>query len=95
MMTLAYKSDAPWNESAWKNERFDELLKGARAELDAGKRHEMNCEMQKLCSEGAGTLISAHRAYVDAKATNVKGFPRVPLAAFGGMEWPEYIWIDA
>ena len=35
MMTLAYKSDAPWNESAWKNERFDQLLLMARSELDA------------------------------------------------------------
>lgn len=95
MMTLAYKSDAPWNESAWKNERFDQLLGMARAELDPAKRYEMNCEMQKLISAGAGTLISSHRAYVDGKSTKVKGFPRVPLAAFGGMEWPEFIWLDA
>lgn len=95
MMTLAYKSDAPWNESAWKNERFDQLLGMARAELDPAKRYEMNCEMQKLISAEAGTLISSHRAYVDGKSTKVKGFPRVPLAAFGGMEWPEFIWLDA
>ena len=94
MMTLAYKSDAPWNETHWKNERFDQLLAMARAELDAGKREEMNCEAQKLCSEGAGSLIPTHKAYVDAKAKNVKGFPRVPIAAFGGMEWPEFIWKD-
>ncbi len=95
MMTMAYKSDAPWNESAWKNERFDSLLAQARAEVDASKVHEMNCEMQKLISEGAGTLISAHRAYLDAKTSNLKGFPRVPIVAFGGMEWPEFIWLDA
>lgn len=95
MMTLAYKSDAPWNESQWKNERFDQLLAMARAELDPAKRAEMNCEAQKLCSEGSGSLIPTHRAYVDAKAKNLKGFPRVPIAAFGGMEWPEYIWLDS
>lgn len=95
MMTLAYKSDAPWNESAWGSERFDELLGQSRGELDAGKRYEMNCEMQKICAAESGTLIATHRAYIDAKAKNVKGFPRVPLAAFGGMEWPEYIWLDA
>jgi hypothetical protein len=39
-------------------------------------------------------LIPTHKAYVDAKAKSVKGFPRVPIAAFGGMEWPEYIWRD-
>lgn len=94
MMTLAYKSDAPWNESAWKNERFDKLLLEARGELDAAKRYEMNCELQQLISDYAGTLISTHRAYIDAKAKNLKGFPRVPIAAFGGMEWPEFIWLD-
>lgn len=95
MMTLAYKSDAPWNETRWKNERFDQLLKMARAELDPAKRAEMNCEAQKLCAEGSGSLTPTHRAYVDAKSKKVKGFPRVPLAAFGGMEWPEFIWLDA
>ena len=94
MMTLAYKSDAPWNESRWKNERFDQLLAQARAELDPSRKYEMNCEMQKLCSDGAGSLIPTHKAYLDAKASNLKGFPRVPLASFGGMEWPEFIWLD-
>jgi peptide/nickel transport system substrate-binding protein len=95
MMTLAYKSDAPWNETYWKNERFDKLLSMARAELDPKKRYEMNCEAQKICSEGSGSIIPTHRAYVDAKSTNLKGFPRVPVAAFGGMEWPEFIWQDS
>ena len=31
---------------------------------------------------------------IDAKSPKVKGFPRVPIAAFGGMEWPEFIWLD-
>ncbi|MEM7426274.1 MAG: ABC transporter substrate-binding protein [Pseudomonadota bacterium] len=95
MMTLAYKGDAPWNETQWKNDRFDQLLAMARAELDASKRAEMNCEAQKLCAEGSGSLIPTHRAYIDAKAKNIKGFPKVPIAAFGGMEWPEFIWDDA
>ena len=78
----------------WKNERFDKLLDMARGELDVDKRAEMMCEAQKLCSTESGSLIPTHAAYLDAKATNLKGFPRVPLAAFGGMEWPEFIWLD-
>ncbi|MEM6624315.1 MAG: ABC transporter substrate-binding protein [Pseudomonadota bacterium] len=95
MMTLAYKSDAPWNESAWKDERFDEVLLAARGELDPARRYEMNCELQQRIADGAGTLVATHRAYIDGKATSVKGFPRVPIAAFGGMEWPEYVWMDS
>jgi len=95
MMTIAFKSDAPWNESKWKNERFDQLLLMARAELDPAKRYEMNCEMQKLVSDEAGVLISTHSAYVDSKITALKGLPKVPLSPFGGMEFPEFAWLDA
>ncbi len=95
MLTLTNKSDAPWNETMWKNERFDQLLDMARAELDPAKRYEMMCEAQTLCSSEGGSLIPTHAAYLDAKSTNLKGFPKVPLAAFGGMEWPEFIWLDS
>lgn len=94
MMTLAYASDAPWNESAWKDESFDKILLEARGELNADKRYQMNCELQQKISDGAGTMVATHRAYIDGKSTKVKGLPRVPIAAFGGMEWPEYVWLD-
>lgn len=95
MMTLAYASDAKWNESAWKNERFDKLLLESRGETDPAKRQEMNCELQKLCSQYCGTIVSTHRAYIDAVSSKVKGLPRVPIAPNGGQEWPQYAWIDA
>jgi len=94
MLTLTNRSDAPWNEAQWKNERFDQLLDMAAGELDEAKRYEMMCEAQKLCATESGSLIPTHAAYLDAKAANLKGFPRVPIAAFGGMEWPEFIWLD-
>ena len=40
MFSIAYASDAPWNESRWKNGRFDKLLAETRAMQDAGLRHE-------------------------------------------------------
>ena len=95
MMSIGFKSDAPWNESRWKNERFDQLLTMARGELDPAKRYEMNCEMQRLCSDESGVLIPTHGAYIDAKASNLKGFPRVPLGPFGALEFPENAWLDA
>lgn len=95
MMTLAYKSDANWNETAWRNERFDEVLVAQRGELDAAKRYEMSCELQGLIREESGSVIATHRSYIDGKASNIHGIPKVPLATFGGCEWPEYIWIDA
>ncbi|MEM9232257.1 MAG: ABC transporter substrate-binding protein [Pseudomonadota bacterium] len=95
MMTLAYKSDAPWNETMWKSERFDQLLAMGRAELDPAKRYEINCEAQTLCSNESGSLVATHSAYVDGISSKLKGFRRVPVESFGGMEFPEYVWLDA
>ena len=94
MMTLAYASDAKWNESAWKDETFDKLLVESRGETDAKKRYEMNCELQRRCAKGSGTLIATHRAYIDGIASKVKGMPKVPIAGGGGAEWPEFAWVD-
>ena len=41
MLSVAYLSDAAWNESFWYREEFDKLVKEARAELDFAKRKEM------------------------------------------------------
>ena len=46
VFTLFFKSDAPWNEAAWKNEKFDQLLVAARGETDQAKRAQMYADMQ-------------------------------------------------
>lgn len=51
-----YESTAAWNDSFWKNERFDTLLVQARAELDENRRREMYYEMQAILQdEGASS----------------------------------------
>ena len=94
MMSLMYFSEAPWNETRWKDERFDKLLVEVRGVTDPGLRQEMYCEMQAMIHNDAGTLLPVHRNYVDAISSKVKGLPRVPLAAVGGCEWPEFVWLD-
>ena len=94
MMSLMYDSTANWNETMWKDERFDKLLADVRGVTDPGLREEMYCEMQTMIHNDAGTILSLHRSYVDAIKSTVKGLPRVPLAAVGGGEWPEFAWLD-
>jgi len=43
-----YAKEAPWNDTPWKNERFNQLLVEARAELTADKRRALYHEMQLL-----------------------------------------------
>ncbi len=95
MMTLAYKSDADWNESAWKNEQFDDLLVKSRAEQDPATRKQMYCDMQTLIHNEGGSITPAHRNYIDAHSSKVKGVTQVPLNSMGGAEFPEYVWMDA
>lgn len=71
MYTLAYKDDAAWNESHWQNERFNELLLQAKAELDDEKRAEMYREMAMLAKDDGGTVIPFFNNFVYANRANV------------------------
>jgi peptide/nickel transport system substrate-binding protein len=72
MFSLAYKSDAAWNESHWQNERFNELLVKAKAELDQERRAEMYREMCLLARNDGGTIIPMFTNFVYARRSNVQ-----------------------
>lgn len=72
MFTLAYKDDAAWNESHWKNERFNELLLKAKSELDNTLRAEMYREMCVLMRDDGGTLLPFFNNFVYARRSNVQ-----------------------
>ncbi len=71
MFSLAYKDDAAWNESRWKNPRFNELLLQAKSELDDAKRGDMYQEMQLLCRDDGGTIVPFFRNRTMARRDNV------------------------
>ena len=48
------------------HERFDKLLKEARAELDEKKRAEMYFETQKICRDEGGTIVNMFEDWVIA-----------------------------
>jgi peptide/nickel transport system substrate-binding protein len=64
MFSTAYSRDTNWNDSFWINERFNQLLLEARAELDESLRAEMYHEMQQLVRDDGGMLIWAFANYV-------------------------------
>ena len=68
--SLAYAGDAAWNDTFWKNKRFDELLVEARAELDENKRKEMYAEMQQIVRNDGGAIIPVFAT--DLQAASVK-----------------------
>jgi peptide/nickel transport system substrate-binding protein len=56
MFSQAYAADSNWNETFWKNDRFNVLLKAARSEIDEAKRREMYGEMQRLVRDDGGSV---------------------------------------
>ena len=71
MFSQAYAADSNWNETHWKNPRFNELLIAARTELDDNKRRDMYREMQLLVRDDGGAVIPMYSNYVWAMADNV------------------------
>ena len=66
MFSVGYAEDAAWNETFWKNDRFNELLKAARAELDEAKRGDMYAEMQLIVRDDGGAIIPMFGNFVMA-----------------------------
>ena len=73
MFGVAYKSDAPWNDTHWKVPAFDKLLSDARAELDVKKRGEYIWAMQEMLHSQGGALIPVFRDWLDAHNEKVGG----------------------
>ena len=71
MFSTAYESGVPWNDTAWENARFQELLLSGRAELDTAKRGEIYGEMQGIMSAEGGTIVPMYANYVDAHSSKL------------------------
>jgi peptide/nickel transport system substrate-binding protein len=68
MFTTAYAADAAWNETQWKNPRFNDLLLEARAETDENRRRAMYAEMQGLVHDDGGAIVLMFNNFVGAHA---------------------------
>jgi len=93
MLSTAYECGAPWNDTNWCNERFDELLLQARAELDEEKRREMYFEAQEILYEDGGLSCPMFASYVDALSNRI-GHPEVMASNWDmdGERWAERWW---
>jgi peptide/nickel transport system substrate-binding protein len=70
-LTISLAAEAAWNDTKWKNPRFNELLPIARAETDEAKRAGMYAEMQQLVHDDGGQVVLMFSNYVGALSTKV------------------------
>ena len=81
MFATAYEAGVPWNGTQWEHERFNMLLKAARAELDESKRRAMYAEMQQIVRDEGGPIIPMFASYVFATSE------KLALPAQIGSNW--------
>jgi len=95
IFSIAYRSDAPWNETYWKRPDFDKLLIEARAELDQAKRKQMYHDLQLMVYEDGGELVPMFVNLLDAGRSEVKGFVPSPRDQMSGLRAPERVWLES
>ncbi len=96
MFSIAYAEGAAWNDALWKNEKFNKLLKEARAELDVKKRREMYAEMQRIVRDEGGTVVHMFADNVMAATTKLKF--EEPMSGFqplDGQKCTEKWWFES
>jgi peptide/nickel transport system substrate-binding protein len=94
-LTLFFKSDAPWNEAGWKNEKFDQLLVAARGETDPARRTQMYADMQVLIHDEGGIGIPMFMSSIDGHVGKLKGLSSIPLGGMMGYSFAEHVWLEA
>jgi peptide/nickel transport system substrate-binding protein len=72
MFSAGYAADATWNDTYWKNDRFNKLLLEARTELDDAKRREIYVEMQQILRDDGGNVIPIFGNYIIGASDKVQ-----------------------
>ena len=76
MFSQGYADDSSWNETFWKNDRFNMLLRSARAELDENKRRDMYWEMQSIVRDDGGSVVPLFANHVMAYKPSKLAHPK-------------------
>jgi peptide/nickel transport system substrate-binding protein len=65
--------DSPFNETHWKDEEFQKLIRQARGELDDDKRCDLLHQAQELEYEQGGYIIPYFSNAIDAHSSKIGG----------------------
>ncbi|MDT3721665.1 ABC transporter substrate-binding protein [Pseudomonas oryzihabitans] len=95
LLSQFFKSDAPWNESGWKNEQFDQLLVASRGETDFAKRKQMYADMQLLVNQHCGIGLPIFTSSIDAHSPKLGGYGIIPIGGLMGYMFAEHVWLES
>jgi len=59
----------------WSHDKFNAMLKEARAELDTDKRGQLYADMQEICKDNGGTVVPMFNQIVEAHSAKLAHGP--------------------
>jgi len=78
VLSLAYRSGVPWNESGYSNPAFDKALDEAEAILDVEKRRTAMAKVEKILQDDAIMVQPFFRSVFTATTNKVMGYTSHP-----------------
>ncbi|TDJ61983.1 MAG: ABC transporter substrate-binding protein [Proteobacteria bacterium] len=86
VLSLAYRSGVPWNETDYANPEFDKLLTKAEGTLDIDKRRKIIAEIENIMQEDGPLTQPIWRSVYSAYHKKVKGFKMHPTSYIFGQD---------
>ncbi len=86
VLSLAYRTGVPWNESSYSNPEFDALLTKAESYADVEKRRIVMAEIEQLMQEDGPIVQPLWRGLITAFDKRVKGYRMHPTTYIFGEE---------
>ncbi|MEP3278414.1 MAG: ABC transporter substrate-binding protein [Stappiaceae bacterium] len=78
VLSLAYRTGVPWNESKYANAEFDEALDKAEAIVDVAERKKAMEVVQKILQDDAVMVQPLYRPVYTIASKSVTGYPAHP-----------------
>ncbi len=96
LLSSGYAENAPWNETRFRHERFNALLRASRGESEDGMRRDMYVEMQRIIHDKGGTIVPFFLNILDAASEKVK-FENFATdkQALDGLKAAERLWFES
>jgi len=95
MYSTAYLSTADWNDTAFKDAKFDELMVAARGELDQAKRKGMYSEMANILRDTGGLICPMFNDWVEGRRAEVGGWIANPAGTLMNGRALSMCWLNA
>jgi peptide/nickel transport system substrate-binding protein len=95
MYSTAYLSTAEWNDTAFRDPNFDNLMIAARGELDPAKRIAIYSEMANILRDNGGLILPMFNDWVEARSAKVGGWRTNPAGTLMDGKALRQCWVVA